>query len=140
MLLKVENLTIRFNDFIAVNNLNFELEKGDTLGIVGESGAGKTVTARAILKILDPNAKVEGKVLWKGVNLLKLDEKQMTKIRGSQIAMIFQNPQLALNPSFTIEEQMTSLLKLHKKLNHKEALEQTKEFLKLAQADALIPD
>jgi ABC-type glutathione transport system ATPase component len=139
MLLKVENLTIRFNDFIAVNNLNFELEKGDTLGIVGESGAGKTVTARAILKILDPNAKVEGKVLWKGVNLLKLDEKQMTKIRGSQIAMIFQNPQLALNPSFTIEEQMTSLLKLHKKLNHKEAIEQTKEFLKLAQADALIP-
>jgi len=138
MLLQVKNLSVKFNDFFAIKNINFELSKGETLGIIGESGAGKTITARAILRILDPNAKVEGEILWNGINLLKLSEKEMTKIRGSQIAMIFQNPQLALNPAFTIKEQMISLVKLHKKVNRKQATELTEDLLKLVQAENLI--
>jgi len=138
-ILEVRNLTVKFNDFVAVKNVSFDLYQGDVLGIVGESGSGKTTIARAILKILEPNAKVEGNILWKGIDLFKIKESEMTKIRGSQIAMIFQNPQLALNPSFTIGEQMISLLKLHKNIKNKDALETAKNFLKIVRAESLIP-
>jgi peptide/nickel transport system ATP-binding protein len=99
----------------AVNGVSLELEKGKTLGLVGETGAGKTTIAKAILGILPtPPAKMtSGKILLEGTNLNELDEESMRKIRGNKIAMIFQDPMTALNPLMTVGEQIVEVLQLH---------------------------
>ena len=90
----------------AVRNMNFDLYKGETLGVVGESGSGKTVMAKSILRLITPPGKIEsGKVMLGETDLMRLTEKEMLKIRGQDISMIFQEPLSALNPSFSIQWQ-----------------------------------
>lgn len=106
----------------AVDGVSFEVREGETLGIVGESGSGKSVTSLSIMRLLDQNGKiVDGKIIFKGRNLLELSESEMRKIRGKEIAMIFQEPMVALNPVFTIGDQIMEAIILHQNLSEKEA-------------------
>ncbi|ABQ46443.1 MULTISPECIES: ABC transporter ATP-binding protein [Thermotoga] len=125
-LLRVENLKTYFytEDGVvkAVDGVSFEVREGETLGIVGESGSGKSVTSLSIMRLLDQNGKiVDGKIIFKGRNLLELSESEMRKIRGKEIAMIFQEPMVALNPVFTIGDQIMEAIILHQNVSEKEA-------------------
>ena len=117
--LSVKDLVVEYTqgaDIIhAVNGVSFELEKGKTLGLVGETGAGKTSIAKAILRVLpDVGAFIRsGEVLLEGKNLVRLSEPEMQEIRGNKIAMIFQDPMTALNPLMTVGEQITEAISLH---------------------------
>jgi oligopeptide/dipeptide ABC transporter ATP-binding protein len=117
-LLEIKNLKTQFStedgDFLAVDNISFELEKGKTLGIVGESGCGKSVTSLSILRLIQkPGKIVGGEVLFKGQDLLKLSDSEMRKYRGSKISMIFQEPMTSLNPVFTVGQQIDEVYAVH---------------------------
>ncbi len=109
----------------ALAGVSFDLQAGETLGLVGESGCGKTVTAMAVLRLLPhPQAAVAGSVHFQGEDLLHCPEEQMRRIRGNRIAMVFQEPMTALNPVLTIGEQVAEVLRLHRGLKHDAALQE----------------
>ena len=116
-----------------VNDVSFSVEKGKTLGIVGESGCGKSITSLSIMGLVEiPPGKIAGgEIIFEGEDLLKKNEEEMSKIRGKKIAMIFQEPMTSLNPVFTIGQQITEALMLHEKLTKKEARERGIEMLKM---------
>jgi oligopeptide/dipeptide ABC transporter ATP-binding protein len=137
-ILEVKNLKTSFkvedNRFFAVDDVSFSLSKGKTLGIVGESGCGKSVTSLSIMRLIaSPPGKIEsGEILFKGEDLLKYSEDRMRQIRGNEIAMIFQEPMTSLNPVFTCGYQIGEAISLHQKsLNKKQVKEKTIEMLKL---------
>lgn len=135
-LLVVKNLRTSFftkdGEVPAVNGLSFDLAKGRILGIVGESGSGKSVTAYSILRILQhPGKVIGGEVLFDGVNLLDLKEREMNKIRGRRISMIFQDPMTSLNPVFTIGSQIEEAIKLHTNRRGAAIRERSMELLQL---------
>ena len=135
LLLEVKNLKTYFftEDGIvkAVDGVDFEVYKGETLGVVGESACGKSVTAFSIMRLLDyPGKTVGGEVIFKGENLLKKTEDEMRRIRGKEIAMIFQEPMTALNPVLTVGFQISEALMMHFKISKKEALKKSIELLK----------
>jgi oligopeptide/dipeptide ABC transporter ATP-binding protein len=117
----------------AVDGLNLDLRSQEILGIVGESGCGKSVTALSILRLVpSPQGRiVGGQIFFKETDLLKLSEEKMRKVRGSEISMIFQEPMTSLNPVFTIGTQIIETLQFHRKIAKKEALERAIELLKL---------
>ncbi len=114
-LLRIENLTIRFGSTQAVRGLSLEIAAGESLGLVGESGSGKSVTALAVLRLLDSAATVEGRIEFDGSNLLSLDPDAMRRLRGRDIAMIFQEPMTALNPVLTVGEQLAEAVRVHQR-------------------------
>ncbi|MBA7486897.1 Oligopeptide transport ATP-binding protein OppD [subsurface metagenome] len=115
----------------AVDGVGFKVNQGETLGLVGESGCGKSVTAFSILRLLDyPGKTIGGEVIFKGENLLKKDEDEMRKIRGKDIAMIFQEPMTALNPVLSIGFQISEALIMHFKISKEEAKKKSVELLK----------
>ncbi|CQR56977.1 ABC transporter ATP-binding protein [Paenibacillus riograndensis] len=135
-LLEVKGLKTYFNHFNkqvpAVNGVDFVVRKGETLGIVGESGCGKSVTAMSILKLLAPEAKiVDGQVLFKGKDLVGLNDRQMTRIRGNEISIIFQEPMTSLNPAYTVGYQIGEAIRTHQKLDKKTTRSRAVEMLKL---------
>jgi peptide/nickel transport system ATP-binding protein/oligopeptide transport system ATP-binding protein len=114
----------------AVDGVSFDVARGETLGIVGESGCGKSVTALSIMRLVDSPGVVEGgEVLYDGVDILKLPMAQMRRIRGNKIAMIFQEPMTSLNPVLTVGTQISEVLRLHEGLGKKEALDKAVEML-----------
>jgi peptide/nickel transport system ATP-binding protein len=117
----------------AVDGVDIKLDRGETLGLVGESGCGKTVTARSVLKLIDmpPGRFAGGEILWRGRNLIPLEAAEMDKIRAREIAIIFQEPMTSLNPVYTVGHQIAEVLALHEKLSPKAALEGAVEMLKL---------
>ena len=117
----------------AVDGVSYSLEKGETVGVVGESGCGKSVTALSILRLIpDPPGKiVDGEIIFEGTNLLQLSSAEMRRIRGNDISMIFQEPMTSLNPVFTIGNQITEAVRLHQGLNKRDALAKAVEALKL---------
>lgn len=123
----------------AVNGVSLELNKGETIGLVGETGAGKTTIAKAILRILPtPPARIcSGQVFLDGQDLLQLSEPEMQKIRGNKIAMIFQDPMTALNPTMTVGDQINEVVLQHNKISHEEAEKRTIEMLEMVGISAL---
>jgi len=117
----------------AVDGVDFYINKGETLGVVGESGCGKSVTALSIMRLIPtpPGRIVAGQINYDGKNLLDLSPAQMRKIRGKEISMIFQEPMTSLNPVFTVGEQIAEALRLHEGLNRRDAMDKTVDMLKL---------
>ena len=117
----------------AVDGVDFYINKGETLGVVGESGCGKSVTALSIMRLIPqpPGRIVEGSINYNGRNLLDLSPAQMRKIRGKEISMIFQEPMTSLNPVFTCGEQIAEAIRLHEGLGRRDAMDKTVEMLKL---------
>ena len=136
-LLDVKNLkTYFFTDegvVRAVDGVDLYIEQGETLGVVGESGCGKSVTALSIMKLIPqpPGKIVEGQILYNGVNLVDLPANRLRKIRGKEISMVFQEPMTSLNPVFTCGEQIAEALRLHEGLGRREAMDKTVDMLKL---------
>ncbi|MER9232014.1 ABC transporter ATP-binding protein [Mesorhizobium sp. M0622] len=134
-LLSVQNLSVAFaqggNQSIAVDHISFDLAKGETVALVGESGSGKSVTALSVLKLLPyPTAShPSGKIQFLGADLLAADEKELRRVRGNKITMIFQEPMTSLNPLHTIEQQIVEVLKLHQGLGDRNAKARTLELL-----------
>ncbi len=117
----------------AVDGVDLELKEGGTLGVVGESGCGKSVTALSVMRLIpDPPGKItQGEIFFGGTNLLALSEAEMRKIRGRSISMIFQEPMTSLNPVFQIGDQISEVLRLHEGMSRKEAWDRSVEMLKL---------
>jgi len=136
-ILEIKNLAIEYSsdDEIvkAVNNVNMIIPKGKTLGLVGETGAGKTTTALSVLNLIpEPQGKVtSGEVFLAGDDILKMKEKRLLEIRGDKVAMIFQDPMTSLNPIKTVGEQIAEGIRIHSKLNKKDAAVRAREMLEL---------
>jgi oligopeptide/dipeptide ABC transporter ATP-binding protein len=126
-LLRVERLSVGFNTETGpvqvTSEVSFDIPRGATVGLVGESGCGKSVTAQTIMRLLpSPPTRIDGgRVLFDGVDLISLDEKEMQKIRGDRIGMIFQEPMTSLNPTMRVEDQIVEVLKLHRGLSARKA-------------------
>lgn len=136
-LLEIKDLVIKYetSDGVvhAVNGVNLTIEKGTTLGLVGETGAGKTTVAKGIMGIVpNPPGKVKsGEILFEGEDLLKKDAASMRKIRGNEISMIFQDPMTSLNPVMTVGDQIAEVIGIHQNLSKKEAAQKAKEMLEM---------
>jgi oligopeptide/dipeptide ABC transporter ATP-binding protein len=140
-LLEVNNLRTYFPTrrglVRAVDGVSFYLDRGELLGLVGESGCGKSMTALSVMRLIAPPGKiVEGEILFDGQDLLKLSDAEMRQMRGDDIAMIFQDPMTSLNPVFTVGEQIAEALRLHRKLSRKDAKRAAIE----AMREVAIPD
>ena len=121
----------------AVDGVSFYLDRGELLGLVGESGCGKSITALSVMRLIAPPGKiVNGEILFDGKDLLKLSDSEMRQMRGDDIAMIFQDPMTSLNPVFTVGEQIAEALRLHRNLNKKDAWDAAVEAMK----EVSIPD
>lgn len=116
----------------AVDGVSFDIKPGETLGIVGESGSGKSITAMSIMQLISPPGKIaNGEIRFQGEDLNKKTEKEMRKIRGKEISMIFQDPMTSLNPVFTIEKQMVETIRTHEQMTKKQAKSRAVELLDL---------
>src|SRR6187399_760957 len=140
-LLEVNNLRTHFPTRAglvrAVDGVSFYLDRGELLGLVGETGCGKSMTALSVMRLIAPPGKiVGGEILFDSKDLLKLSDSEMREMRGDDIAMIFQDPMTSLNPVFTVGEQISEALRLHRKLSKKEARQATIE----AMREVAIPD
>lgn len=124
-ILKIENLTTAFSTpegtVRAVNDFSLDIFSGETVGIVGESGSGKSQTFLSVLGLIASNGKSTGKVCFQGQDLIQLTQKELNKIRGDRISMIFQDPMTCLNPYMRISEQLTEVLVVHQGMSEKEA-------------------
>ena len=135
-MLSVEDLKVYFfsDERIAraVDGISYEVRKGETVCLVGESGCGKTVSALTIMRILPmpPGRIMGGRILFKGRNLLDLDEEEMQKVRGKQMAMIFQEPMTSLNPVFTVEDQIGEAITVHETIGQEELRRRCIQLLK----------
>ena len=136
-ILSVKDLSIAFvhegHEQTVVNNVSFDLKKGETLALVGESGSGKSVTSNAIIQLLPKQTAryTSGQVLFKQQNLLQANERELRAVRGNEIGMIFQEPMTSLNPLHTVERQITEVLQLHRGLSNKQCKERCLELLTL---------
>ena len=134
-ILEVHDLEIRYvtdeETVQAVNDITFSLERGESIGLVGETGAGKTTTALGIMGLVPdpPGEIVKGSILFEGEDLLKLSEKQMRRIRGGKISMIFQDPMTSLNPVTRVGDQIAEVILLHNKISKAEARKRAMEML-----------
>src|SRR5574338_463715 len=134
-LLSVQDLVVRFRTqegtVHAVNGVSFDLDAGETLGLVGESGCGKSVTNLAIMRLLPrPAGYIDGgKVLFEGNDLVAMEESELRALRGREVAMIFQDPMTSLNPVLTIEEQMVETIRAHRHVSRDQARDRAIELL-----------
>src|SRR5881227_567184 len=140
-LLEIKNLSTHFptRDGLvrAVDDVSFYIDRGELLGLVGESGCGKSMTALSVMRLVPPPGKiVAGEILFEGRDLLKLSNAEMRSMRGNDVAMIFQDPMTSLNPVFTVGEQIAEALRLHRKLARKQARDAAVE----AMREVSIPD
>ncbi|MBQ9010440.1 MAG: ABC transporter ATP-binding protein [Clostridia bacterium] len=134
--LEIENLNVEYHvdkEVVhALNGISFHLSKGETIGLVGETGAGKTTTGLSILRLIpSPPGVVKGTIRVQGEDISTLSEKQMEGLRGNVVSMIFQDPMTSLNPTKTVEDQIAEVIRLHEKCNNREAVEKAKKMLEM---------
>jgi peptide/nickel transport system ATP-binding protein len=132
-LLDVRGLRVSFDGVDVVQGLDFTLEAGETLALVGESGCGKSTTALALLRLLPPNAQMQGQALFEGRDLLQLSPRNMRHLQGNALAMVFQDPLSSLNPVLTLGEQLTETLLAHTDLTRRQACKRAEELFGLVQ-------
>ena len=136
-MLEIRGLKVHFNTedgvLHAVDGVDLGIDAGETLGVVGESGCGKSVTALTIMRLLPmpPGRIVAGEIMWRGRDLVKADDDALRALRAREIAMIFQEPMTSLNPVYSVGEQIAEVVRLHKKLGRREALEHAVEMLRV---------
>ena len=136
-LLDIRNLSVAFDTdsgkVYAVNNLSLKIGRKETLGLVGETGAGKTTTALAVMKLIQspPGKITSGEIILEGQDLMRVPERDMFNIRGNKISMIFQDPMTSLNPVMTVGEQISEVIELHQKLSKDELRKKTEEMLEV---------
>ncbi|HCO69195.1 MAG TPA: peptide ABC transporter ATP-binding protein, partial [Mesotoga infera] len=136
-ILEVDNLKISFKTQLGritpLDGVSFSLSKGETLGIVGESGCGKTITAFSIMRLLPKNAFLgeDARIAFRGKDILSLGKEELQKIRGKSISMVFQEPMTSLNPLYTIGWQISEVYRLHEGLSEEEAMTRSVEMLRL---------
>ncbi len=136
-ILEVRNLTVEYTSgksiVQAVNHLSFTLERGEALGLVGETGAGKTTTALSIMQLItSPPGRIKsGEIIFEGRDLTKLSQSELRKLRGEKISMIFQDPMTALNPVITVGDQICEVIHLHEKVSRLEATQRAKKMLEM---------
>jgi len=136
-LLKINDLTVHYktedNLIQALSSVNLEIKKGMTLGLVGETGAGKTTIAKSILRLIPtpPGKVLSGEIIYDGVDLLKLTKQEMQRVRGAQISMIFQDPMTALDPVMTVGRQIAEVVEIHEKCNAAQAMVKAREMLEM---------
>jgi peptide/nickel transport system ATP-binding protein len=139
-LLEVDDLSVRFHtdhgDVHAVDRISFTVGAGEVLGVVGESGCGKSVTALSMLRLLPVTAAISGSVLFGGSDLLKLSPRRLRRVRGREIAFVFQEPMTSLNPVFTVGSQIGEVLRKHLDLSSRNARRRTIELLELVRIPA----
>ena len=134
---EIKNLVVEFRTDYgtvhALNGLDLEIEPGKTLGLVGETGAGKTTTGLALLRLIPdpPGVIVDGSIKLDGEDVLKMSDKELHAVRGKKVAMIFQDPMTSLDPVMTVEDQIAEVIKLHEKGTHQEHLQRAREMLEL---------
>lgn len=135
-ILEIRDLSVRFymdsGTVHAINQIDLDLKDGETLGLVGETGAGKTTLAKSIMQLIpSPPGKIEtGSICYKGKDMLQMPIEEIRKIRGNQISMIFQDPMSSLNPVITVGDQIAEVIETHEACSHKEAYERAKEMLR----------
>jgi len=135
--LKIENLRVHYvtedGTVEAVNGIDIEVNRGKTMGLVGETGAGKTTTAMSIMQLIPtpPGKIIEGKIILEGVDLITAEETQLEKIRGDLVSMIFQDPMTALNPVITVGDQIFESIKIHQDVTNESAKDKAREMLEL---------
>ena len=134
MLLRVEDMYSRFEldegVLPVVNGVSFAIDAGETVGIVGESGCGKTIVALSILGLIPPPGRVvSGRIEWRGEDLLAAPPERMRRVRGGEIGLVFQEPDAALNPVMSVGEQLVEVLRLHRPLNRQEAEQEAVRWL-----------
>lgn len=136
-LLEVKNLSVRFNtvdgNVHAVNDVSFSIEAGESLGLVGETGAGKTTTALSILRLISvpPGEYASGEIFYEGKNVLTMEDEEIRTIRGNMISMIFQDPMTALNPVMRVSDQIAEVIELHEGCSNSEAIKKAGEMLEM---------
>lgn len=136
-LLSIRDLHVQFNTDTgivkAVEGLNLSLRKGESLGLVGETGAGKTTTALAVMRLIacPPGRITQGQILFDGEDIMEAPAERMRQIRGGKISMIFQDPMTSLNPVMTVEDQIAEMVRLHQKITESEAKDRAREMLRL---------
>ena len=137
-LLEVKNLKVSYHTYAgevqSVRGISFEVNEGETLAIVGESGCGKTVTAKSLMRLIQtPPGEIKkgSEILYKGKDILKMTEKELRHFRGAEISMIFQDPMTSLNPTMTIGKQIAESLIIHRNMKNKEAMNEAIKMLKL---------
>lgn len=134
-LLEVDNISVSFatphGQVEAVHGVSFYIDEGETVGIVGESGCGKSVTSQTVMKLLPPSVSklTSGRIIWDGFNIENFSEREMNTLRGKDMAMVFQDPMTSLNPVLTVGEQIEEGLRLHLHLSKKEAAEEAVRLL-----------
>ncbi len=137
LLLEIRHLKVLFNSdrglAVAVNDVNLNLNRGQTLGVVGESGCGKSVTALSIMRLIvsPPGMIAEGEILFEGRDLLRLSSAEMRSVRGNDISMVFQEPMTSLNPVFRVGDQISEVYRTHRKMGKRQAFEAAIEMLRL---------
>jgi len=141
-LIEIRNLKtyfdVRGGILKAVDDVSFTIEAGETLGLVGESGCGKTVTANSIMRLvpIPPGRIAGGEILFEGIDILKLSTSEMRKVRGSKISMIFQEPMTSLNPVFTVGDQVAEVISLHERFSQREIQDRVIEAFRLVRIPA----
>ena len=122
-LIKIKNLNLNINNNVILKSLNFEANSGEILGIIGESGSGKSMTANSIIKLLPNGSQLSGEIIFNQKNLLETSEMEMCQIRGKDIGFIFQEPMTALNPLKNIGDQVAEVIRIHLNMSSKDAIE-----------------
>ncbi len=128
-LLEIRDLSVHYGDFTAVRGATLTVQRGDVVGIVGESGSGKTTLGQTILGLLPDSARVEGSLSFDGRDLRTLPAREYRRLRGAEIAAVFQNPSTALDPVYTIGDQITEVLRAHRRIGRREARDEALRLL-----------